>query len=236
MEYQDKAFVLHSRRYRENSRIVELFTENHGRQSVVVRVPKKRAATKLNQYQPFHELFVTWSGRSDLKNLRSSEFLDYWSYSGRQSICGLYLNELLLYLLEKALAMPELYEAYRTALDGLKDQEAVHIPLRAFEKHLLDDLGYFPSLWDDAVSGDLLDADVERPLFFSPSHGFSHTRLPDAFAISWESLRALEENDWQRQSSAKEIKMIFGSSINRLLNGKTLRSRELIQSLTQKKS
>ena len=133
---------------------------------MVVRVAKKRASTKLNHYQPFHELFAVWGGRSELKNLRSAELLAYWTYFGRSSVCGLYLNELLLYLLEKDLPMPELYSAYRSALDGLQSDQSLHVPLRASEKHLLDDLGYFPSLSYDAITGEELDLDREGMVLF----------------------------------------------------------------------
>lgn len=234
MEIQDTAIVLHVRRYRENSRIVELFSQEHGRFSGVVRVPKKGGAARAGEYQPFKELFLSWSGNGELKTLRKTEVLDYWPLDGQASICGLYLNELLLYLVEKGLEMPELYQAYRSALSGLKEGEAVPATLRAFEKHLLWDLGYLPSLLDDVLTGESLDS--SRPIYFAPGRGVTHERLPESFTVSLESLIALEQEDWHRQSSTKEIRMMLFASIRFLLNGKPLRSRELIQSLNQKPS
>ncbi|CAG0907779.1 unnamed protein product, partial [Cyprideis torosa] len=178
---KDSAIVLHSRRYRESSRIIELFTRQYGRIAAVARVSSRKGAGQSVQFQPFTELFVSWSGRGELKSLRQSDLVKQWSLKGRASICGLYVNELLLGLLQKELAMPELYLYYQQALGNLEGDDDVATALRYFELQLLDEMGYLPSLDTDSSTGECL---VEGAVvFFSPSQGVTRVRtsIPDAF-------------------------------------------------------
>ena len=65
---------------------------------------------------------------------------------------GFYLNELLMRLLQRNDPHPELFAAYGQALHGLQTEP--QRPLRLFEKHLLEALGYGLLLDHDAGSGE----------------------------------------------------------------------------------
>ncbi|NNC54146.1 MAG: DNA repair protein RecO, partial [Pseudomonadales bacterium] len=75
---QTRAFVLHQRPYRETSAIVDFISEQHGRLSAVCRGLRgqgKAAMTLRANLQPFTELSLGFSGRAELKNLRSIDAL-----------------------------------------------------------------------------------------------------------------------------------------------------------------
>ena len=61
----EPGYVLHHRPWRDTSRILDVFTREHGRLSLFargVRGPKSRLASLL---QPFRPLLLSWSGHGD---------------------------------------------------------------------------------------------------------------------------------------------------------------------------
>ena len=69
------AYILHSRPYRDTSLLLEVFTAEHGRISLVGKGARRRSRGGSNAalLQPFSPLLVSFSGRSDLKNLTQVE-------------------------------------------------------------------------------------------------------------------------------------------------------------------
>ncbi len=229
---RDSAIVIHGRRFRENSRILEIFTASHGRIAAVARVPKKNAHRVLGHYQAFNRVFVTWSGQSELQSLRSMEPVSQWKLTGKAGVCGLYCNELLLCLTQKSLPMESLYSAYGEALTGLEVGKELALVLRKFEFSLLDELGYLPVFNEDCLTGEVLSG--EGPFHFHPSQGVSfHSLGPGERLVPASLLKALAEEDFAAKSTAKGIKLILGAVISHLLNGRVLKSKSLINSLSQ---
>lgn len=64
---QEPAYVIHRRPWRETSLLVDLFTLNHGRLSVVARGASGSKSALKAQLQPFQPLLLDWVGRGDLK-------------------------------------------------------------------------------------------------------------------------------------------------------------------------
>ena len=137
------AYVLHRRSYRESSFLVELFTPEHGRLTVVARgVRKPRSATP-GLLQPFIPLLVSWSGRGELMTLTQVEANgDVKHLQGECLFAGFYLNELLMCLLQKWDAHALLYTIYEKAVTALQAPILEQKTLRSFEKVLLEELGY----------------------------------------------------------------------------------------------
>ncbi len=69
MQDMQRAFVLHTRPYRETSLLVDLFCEETGRLSVVVKGGRSRKGSAA-LFQPFQEIWVAYSGQSELKSPR----------------------------------------------------------------------------------------------------------------------------------------------------------------------
>jgi DNA repair protein RecO (recombination protein O) len=220
---EDVGFVIHSRRYRENSRIVEIFTREHGRIALVARIPAKRGGREMAALQPHGESLFSWRGRHDLQNLVNVDAREKYQLEGENGICGLYCNELILYLLDKQLPIPALYDSYKTLMQRLNTQTNPAISLRQFEGELLHQLGF--SL--DFAS---VQKDPDKVCYFHPENGLSYQREENSTKIEPAVLANLAGEDYASPEAARAAKTIFGSTIHKLLEGKPLRSRALMQS------
>lgn len=137
------AFVIHSRPYRETSQLVEVFTQDSGRFTLVARGSRGPRSSLKGLLQPFTLLTIAWRGKGDLKNLTQVECPDHsLRLGGDRLFYGLYLNELVYYLLEAHTPFPEVFDAYARAIMALADGETPELPLRRFEFLLLQALGY----------------------------------------------------------------------------------------------
>jgi DNA repair protein RecO (recombination protein O) len=226
------AFILHHRPYRETSSLVDVLTRDHGRVSLVargLRQTKKRSSP----IQIFQPVWLSWYGRGDLVTLSQIE-KDEPGYRllGNASLCGLYMNELLVKLLPVHEAEPDIFDAYRQALSSLQQKNNEQITLRLFEKALLSHLGYGLALTVDAESGEAIEED--GIYIYYPDSGPRRVfgqRLQNT--VSGRSLRHLEQEAGFDELSLKEIKHMMRSVINYYLGGRPLHSRQLFAGLNQ---
>src|SRR5215510_2303040 len=134
----EPAFVLHSREYRDTSRILDVFSASHGRLTLFARGargPKSKLASLL---MPFRPLLVSWSGRGDAAQLTAAETAgDSLTLPSRQVLSGFYLNELIITLTTRHDPQPQLFEDYALALQQLAADTSAEPALRVFEKRLL---------------------------------------------------------------------------------------------------
>src|SRR5690554_2793287 len=133
-QHQEPAYVIHRRSWRETSLLVDLFTLNHGRMSVVARGASGNKSPLKAQLQPFQPLMLSWVGRSDLKTLTDVDVRDGQALHRTVSLySGLYLNELIQRVLPQADPHPTLFAAYIEALGQLAQTSDVEPVLRKFE-------------------------------------------------------------------------------------------------------
>ena len=225
---QEPAFVLHRRDFRETSLLLDVFTLHHGRVSLVARGANRPKNPWKAQLQPFQALLVGWQGRSDLKTLTDAEPRPSSSLFGtRRLYCGLYLNELLQRLLPSQDACPELFATYAQTLSSLAMANNVEIPLRRFERTLMDALGQGFS-WELASdcgepvqSGRVYCFDPEQGFTARPGYG---TRLKH---LSGDALLALANDDYDAPGARSVAKRVMRVLIDHLLQGRPLHSREL---------
>lgn len=228
---ESPGFVIHGRRFRENSRIIEVFTRDAGRVSLVARVSSKPGKAGAAQLQPFRRLLLRWRGQRELKNLHSFEPLVLVPLSGEAGICGLYCNEILLHLLPAGLPFPDLFHVYEKTLENMAAGEPLGAVLRVFEWHLLDELGYAADVEEDCLTGAPLAS--AQQYFFLPGRGFSH-RPPgqNAVALSAEAMLALREGRLDDPRYQREFRAVNTAAIRDLLGGRELKSRKLMRQLT----
>ncbi len=138
------AYVLHARRYRDTSLLVDLFSREHGRMTAVARGVRGAKSKHRGLLQPIMPLSVSWFGKSDLVTLNSIEPHHTPHYlTGDRLLSGLYLNELLVRALHQHDPHVELYDAYADTLAQLTRQAVrIELTLRLFEKQLLQQIGY----------------------------------------------------------------------------------------------
>lgn len=228
----EKAYVLHRRPYRESSFLVDLFTSQHGRLTVIAKGIRKARSFSQGLLQPFIPLLVSWSGKGELMTLVHIEIEGEIKHlRGAGLFAGFYLNELLMYLLQKWDAHPGLYEAYTNAVTALAQNGLREEILRSFEKNLLEELGYAP-LPKSSVSlhNTFLPEQYYR---FVPERGFVLTELSDEAQVSsshnvfsGRSLLAIAKEDWQDEEALQNAKRLTRIILAPLLGTRSIYSRQ----------
>ena len=113
--------ILHTRPYKENSLLVELYTLNYGRISAVTKLSKKVASRSKGVYQPFILLKLSLrQGRGQLWQLKDA-FLQRvaFNFEVPNVFIAQYLNELLYYLIKTQESDHKLFASYIETLDAL---------------------------------------------------------------------------------------------------------------------
>lgn len=236
------AYLLHQRPYRETSVIADFLTQEHGKISAVCKgIRGNSRPARLNRavLQPFSCLAINWFGRGELKTLSSVECLTPSpKLEKHQLYAALYLNELLVRLLQAGEENAGFYENYQLALQSLFECEnagdnhlaATEIVLRGFEFRLLSALGFSIDFAQDAVTGDL----VEAANFYSydAARGFSpaiddKSQTAGRESFSGEILLALNAMDFSSTDARQAAKKITRLALAPHLGDKPLASREL---------
>ena len=218
------AYILHSRRYRDTSLIVDLFTAREGRVSAVIQGGKKAGN---NVVQTFTPLLVSYRGRGELKTTTKIEVVGQPKLSGNNLLIGMYVNELLVRLLGKFEAMPELFESYQGLLEVLSGETQINTQLRSFELLLLTELGY--GITFDMEAGTHQEIEAQRFYRFVPNQGFYLLNHEGMNGYSGEHLLALAGGEYNLPNIDSTAKRIIRASIDELLGGKVLKSRTLFR-------
>ncbi len=225
----EPAFVLHRRAYSNSSWIVDLFTVNFGRVSALARSargPKSRYKGILEMFSP---LLVSWTGQRDLKLLGPVELMGMpYLLDREQLLCGFYLNELLMRLLQKEDAYAHLFNYYQQTLNRLgSQQQPCQITLRIFEKCLLNELGYGLPLHQDAETK--LPIEPEFYYEYTLDQGFfrcvNQKNVSNVF--TGKSLLALRDENFEDENTWDDAKRLMRLAFSCLLGGRVIKSREL---------
>ncbi len=223
--------MLHARDYRETSQIVDFFTLAHGRIAVVARGVRGNNRGRSSKLQPFTRYRLSWSGRTELKTMTRFEAEKSYLLSGKSSVAGFYLNELLWYLLRHEDAHEALYSAYQTCLQEMAvPDNLLDVSLRRFECILLEELGYAIQ-WDcEAQTGDPISDDKHYTFRFGEGFFYTDAANTDSaeLTISGISLRAIQSGQYQIAEARRSSKQLFRYVLNQLLDGRELKSRSLL--------
>lgn len=225
---QEPAYVLHRRPYRETSLLVDLFTLNNGRVTVVARGANGPRSPLKAQLQPFQPLLVDWQGRSDLKTLTQTDNRPGVTLGhGRALYSGFYLNELLQKLLPSGEVCPELFAAYLSALSELASGDDVEPVLRRFEGALAESMGY-GFAWDE-VAGSGEPVRDGCSYCYDPQQGILNGPAPEARLqrLPGNVLRSIATGNFTGEAERRVAKQVMRSLVDFLLQGKPLNSRGL---------
>jgi DNA repair protein RecO (recombination protein O) len=233
------AFCLHVRPYRESSLLVQLFTEQAGRTTVIVKGAKssvKKRGTVLPLLQPFIPLLVSMTGKSDLKILKSVEPGGIaFALKDKAIFAGLYLNELLLRLLPEHIEYPGIYSCYQQALQVMQNDAGMEIALRQFELGLLEGLGYgVPFVEVNEAGGQVGSLQAGVDYRFVEDSGFVRCERDRAVAGSFfvfggEQLLKMAMADWTDVETIWQAKHLMRMVLARLLGDKPLNSKQLFR-------
>jgi len=250
----EPAYVLHTRAYRNTSLLVDVFSRHYGKVSLVAKGAYRERSALASIKQMFCRLEINWVGQAELKTLSNAQLCGqlYW-FQGKPLMSGLYLNELLLKLLNLEDPHPQLFDCYELALTRLNQKIPPEICLRLFEKALLSELGFgLDFLHEVDASGHRIGPiQPDRFYNFDPEYGlqsvdrvsmnsgsmnfsdsmnddrrlsFERRRTGKITQVSGRTLLALHDETLVCREVCKEAKQFLGALIRHALGGRVLQS------------
>jgi DNA repair protein RecO (recombination protein O) len=226
------AYLLHQRPWRESSRIIEIFSREHGRLGLVARGIRRPGSPFRAVLTPFRPLLLSWSLRSELGTLTQAEpDGSATALSGQSLMGGFYLNELLLLLTARHDPQPELYDQYAATLLTIANASSLESGLRLFELQLLRAIGYGLNLERDAASGEPVRADATYR--FEPERGL--VRVPDDAAtdlvVHGTTVAAMLKGVLSDPGTLREARRLMRAALDVQLGGRRLKSRDVLREL-----
>jgi len=222
------AYILHTRAYRDTSLLLEVYTEELGRIVAIARGVKRSKRPLTGLLQPFIPLSFSAKGRGDIVTMTAVEQRGMpLQLSGQRQVAGLYINELMVRLLERSESAPMLFVTYQNTLLNLQEQ-SIEISLRYFERRLIETLGY-------GVSFDITLADaqpiIESEYYtFIDNQGFipatiQHSKVSTIFPGN--ILLKISREEYSCAESLLAAKKLFRQVLQKYLGRKPLMSRQL---------
>lgn len=233
------AFVLHRRDYRNTSLLLDVYSRDYGRLSLVAKgARRKKGSGPL--LQPFAPLLMSWQGRGELRTLTGTESaVQVPALQAGALLCGFYLNELLQRLLARDDPDAGLFMDYAQTLRALADAKVGDGPvqsqamlLRRFELRLLSALGYALVLDHCVSDGSAIDARrryrywLEQGPVAEGGDGAPMTTPGDGIPISGRTLLGLADGRLDA-SGQREALYLLRAALAPHLGDRPLHSRQL---------
>jgi DNA repair protein RecO (recombination protein O) len=249
------AYVLHYTVYRDTSFIVDFFTLDHGRISLMARGGRSGKSNTRALYQPFRPLLISFVGNHELKTLshieESGAALKLLS---EPLACGYYLSELLLRLLPKNQAQPMLFAHYAVALAELETGVDLEVVLRTFELQLLESIGLSPDFKHCTQDSSAVDP-LQHYRFFThnsvavpiPESGITIEKVDPLLSegihadgvtqesgieVAGATLHAIADLDFTDATVRAEAKLLMRHILRNHLGERPLKSRKMFSSYT----
>lgn len=226
----EASYILHSRPYRDNSLLVDLFSREHGLIGAVAKGAKQPKSKFNGLLQPFGLLLLSWSGRGELMTLTDAEpERPALRLTGQQLISGFYVNELLTRLLQRYDPHQKLFDVYHETLCMLEKGEHEEPVLRRFELCLLQETGYGLILDHDVETGEVMQSDAQYCYHIErgPVKVSGDETQQLGLVIDGSTLLAIRGEELEGSRQLKQAKQLMRAIIAHQLGDKPLRSREL---------
>jgi DNA repair protein RecO (recombination protein O) len=222
-------YLLHHHPWRDTSRILEVFTHEHGRLTLFARGVRGPNAKLAPVLQSFQLLLLSFSGRGEAAQLTGAErAAPAVALPQACLLAGFYLNELLLKLTTRHDPLPELFEHYHGTLEQLRGGAPLEPCLRVFEKRLLEVLGYGLDLATEARSG--LPLEPAAYYDFQPGVGF--VPAPgSARALCGHSLLCLARESLHGERELEDARRILQAALGACLEGRPLATRQVARAM-----
>lgn len=222
------AFILHGRDFRDSSRLLDVFSRDYGRVSLVAKGARSPRSKLQGILQPFSPLIISWSGKGEVQTLTAAETVKSTiNLSGKQVMSAYYINELLQRFITFHDPHPELFSIYQNTLESfLIDNE--EIVLRVFEKHLLTEIGYGLNLEVESETGAAIDRDEKY--YYNIEQGpvnIKNSQITDELTISGQTLLDMSAEKFSCEQSQKEAKQLMRIILSHHLGDKPLKTRSL---------
>jgi len=229
MLHQAQGIILHSRNYRETSVLLDVFTREYGRLSLIARGARKNIKTG-NALQQYALIDFVWFGNQEIAKLNSFELRKSITLSSKLLFSGLYINELLYRTIPKLIAYPKLFDAYLNTLHDFAQNHAYR--LRKFEHDLLDALGYACDLTRTFDTEEAISPQMHYR--FIPQMGLQKALNTHAQTISASALFAFADEQYfddlitdEQRQVLSELKRLLQSAISNIVDLKLIKTKQL---------
>lgn len=225
--------VLHSYPYKETSLIVDVFSRDYGRISLIAKGAKRPHSRLRGVLQTFQPLAVSWSGKSEVRTLTAAEWVGGLLPLEKSALlCGFYLNELLVKLLARDDPHPVLFDHYIAALNQLAHNEPATIVLRKFELALLKETGVAANLARCTDTRKIVDP--AQTYVVDPERGARLSRPADAWPrVSGKTLLDMENENYADVETQAQSKILMRFLLAHHLGGTPLNTRQILIDLMQ---
>jgi DNA repair protein RecO (recombination protein O) len=222
-----RCFVLHRRPYSESSLILDVFSEEYGRLSIISKGARSKRSNLKGVLQAFTPLLMKWSGKGSMRTLRQAESISLAiPLTGINLYSAMYINELVVRVIEQETPYPALFLDYLTALTELAQTNNPEPALRRFELALLSSLGYGVDFLHCAGSGEMVSP--EMTYRYREQKGFmASIRHDPLMSFKGDELIAISERRFITPEQLKAAKRFTRIALKPYLGGKPLKSREL---------
>ena len=224
-----EGFVLHKRRFKETSLIVELFTLERGRIAAIVKGALRAKSKFGNFLQHSMRLELDVIGKSNLPTLTRVEVIEHFpSLRGLKAFTLLYVNELIIKFFGENDPIEDVYQNYAELQRKLGSTEDYQSALRYFELTIFKAMGVQPELKTTADT--LAPISNSGTYFFKPSIGILEGNLEgDALKVHGETLFLLARKAELHGRAGNEAKLLAQALVRHHLDGSEPNVRRLLE-------
>lgn len=230
-----RCFILHRRPYTETSLILDVFSEEYGRVSILAKGARSKRSNLKGVLQPFTPLLLKWFGKGSMRTLRQAEPISLGiPLHGINLYSAMYINELISRVIEGETAYPELFHDYLASLTELAQSDNPEPALRRFELALLSSLGYGVDFLHCAGSGEVVSENMTYR--YREQKGFIASVRKDNLTFLGNELIAISERRFLTKEQLQAAKRFTRMALKPYLGSKPLKSRELFMALSPHKA
>ncbi len=233
--FDQPAFVLHARPWRETSLLIELLSRDYGRIGAVVRGvrgPKKQLLRAC--LQPLQSIHVDLLLRGELAQVNRAEAIDIAPrLTGDALLAIFYIHELILKLLQRQDPAIAIYQRYQQLRTTLAEQPNLAWEVRRFERDLLDEIGVGPAWGFDSL-GDTIDPAGRYRI--DPEQGPVRDTSHASGSISGQALLALADDQLPNATDLLELRSALIILLDHQLSGRGLSTRRILVDLAHLRS
>lgn len=216
MMVKTRSIVLHSIKYGESKMIVDLFTQQHGRVSFIVSIPKtSKAKVKKQFFQPLSILEIEFDFRMNvplqrLKDVRLAVPFSSIPFDPFKLSIGMFVAEFLLYSTKSEQENLPLYTYMENSIAWLDGAEGTIANFHLiFMMQLSRFLGFFPNI-DDYVKGELFDLREGQFVEMTPVHrdfldAAESAEILNLMRLNYHTMHLLKMSRIQRNRCAEVI-------------------------------
>ena len=153
------AYILHQWPYSETSWLLDVFTRDYGRVSLLAKGARRLKSPLRSLTSPFVPLLISFSGKGEVQTLTEADALTPTHfYTADKWIRLTYFNELLIKIMHRHDPHERLFDAYHYLVSYFQERNTLpEIMLRHFEIYILKEIGYGIVFEHDTTEEMILD-------------------------------------------------------------------------------